>query len=73
MNFKNIFALVMVATAATAAPAEDLEARQASCLTTNAIYCCDGFIPFNFLFIRGIGEGHCVLRMSAENSFVRYF
>lgn len=67
MQFKSILALSMVALAATAAPADDLEARQAgSCAPNAAYYCCDGFIPFNFLFIRGIGEGRCVRRKSIE-------
>jgi hypothetical protein len=67
MHFKTIVAGFMVATAASAAPAKDLEARQASatCTVDTAIYCCDTFIPFNFFIFRGIGEGHCALRKSA--------
>lgn len=68
MQFKTIFALYMMAAAASAAPADDLEARQASatCNVNNAIYCCDNFIPFNIFFIRGVGQGRCARRKSAR-------
>lgn len=72
MQFKNILALSMVAIAATAAPADDptvdLEARQTPCTADNAIYCCDTFVPISIFFIRGVGQGRCARRKSAENS-----
>jgi hypothetical protein len=75
MQFKNILALSMVAIAATAAPADDLETRQSTQVCTNNAqvkYCCDNWIPFKFLFIQGIGQG-CTPRKSAENSMGNSF
>ncbi|KFZ17394.1 hypothetical protein V501_01746 [Pseudogymnoascus sp. VKM F-4519 (FW-2642)] len=55
MQFNKILALFIVATAATAAPVEDLEAR--TCSTGD--YCCERFIKVTLFSIRGVGQ-NCV-------------
>ena len=71
MHFNKILTLFVVATAATAAPAEDLEARAIpACASARGDFCCARSDPFVFLFIRSIGQ-NCVPRMSTLNSFTR--
>ncbi|KAE8138556.1 hypothetical protein BDV38DRAFT_281863 [Aspergillus pseudotamarii] len=53
MNIKTILALCAMASLATAAPAEDLEKRDA-CAGKNR-FCCEAFFPVNILFIRAVG------------------
>ncbi|KAJ5907521.1 hypothetical protein N7495_000203 [Penicillium taxi] len=67
MQFKSIFVLSIVSTAATAAPVEDIETRQASCPVATAPYCCDSYLAINIPnIINGIGLGHCVARVDPE-------
>ncbi|KAE8422284.1 hypothetical protein BDV36DRAFT_291461 [Aspergillus pseudocaelatus] len=63
MNIKTILALCAMASLATAAPAEDLEKKDA-CTGKNQ-FCCEIFFPINLLFVRAVGE-NCIAKGSGS-------
>ncbi|KFZ13644.1 hypothetical protein V501_03607 [Pseudogymnoascus sp. VKM F-4519 (FW-2642)] len=56
MHFNKILALFILATAATTAPVEDLEARAPTCPTTTIKFCCKQFVSLSLFSITGVGQ-----------------